>query len=85
MRLLSMLLVACSTSNPVASCDWFPESDCCATHDECAEFYGSEYGYCSRPDRAHGGVCAECAEDRHCDPGETCDTSDDGFGVCVEP
>lgn len=79
---LWMLVAGCG--NPVATCDHFPASDCCETNEQCFNYYGTEFAYCSKPNRPHGGVCSECAADRDCIGDAYC-YLDDAFGVCRDP
>jgi hypothetical protein len=73
--------LACD-GDPVASCEHFPESDCCSVSSECFDFYGDEFPFCRNPGGALGGSCSECLDDSHCLRGESCQVFDGETAGC---
>jgi hypothetical protein len=81
-RILVFLSVSVSACGPsVESCPHFPRSDCCSSHADCFDFYGSELPYCHQPGREIGGTCSECVRDNDCASG-SCGFDADGSGSC---
>lgn len=67
-----LILLLTGGCNPVVNCPNRPDSDCCATDEQCAAAY-DDRPFCHGAELAVGGTCSECELDDDCAGGNCVD------------